>query len=191
MGGRRQVNVVGQQPAIGQSRGTARAIMREQFGRSDLTYPETRTRAHEDVPGTLYCPRCHAISTEKRWFLNEDLYQKLKADPQAQAVICPGCDAVERQLYDGEVLLRSPVLKANKEVALNLIHNEEARMREDNPLVRLASVEDRGDEIYILTINQSLAQRIGKAFQSAFHGKLEIQNLPGEQFSRVRWTKED
>ena len=165
--------------------------MREQFGRSDLDYPSTRTKALEDKPGTLFCPQCKAISTQKRWFLDDDLYEKLKDDSSAQPTLCPACQQIEKRQYDGEVVLSGPRVTEHKQEVLNLVYNEETRGRESNPLVRLASVEDRGDSIYILTINQSFAQRLGKAVQAAYGGSLTIQNLPGESFSRVRLTDED
>lgn len=191
MGKKRARQTIGGIPLPGRVKPTGREVLREQVGRSeDWRFPEGGGRPAPDTPGTLICPRCHAISQEKRWFLDEPLYEALKDSPGTRAVICPGCNAVERGLYDGEVVLRSPLLAANKDVALNLIRNEEARVRRDNPLARLASVEDRGEEIRVLTITPFLAHRIGKEFEKAYHGELEIQNLPDERFTRVRWTRE-
>ncbi len=194
MGRKRTQRAVEHVPVPGRVKPTEREVLREQVGRSeDWLFPKTKdTHANPvpDVPGALICPRCHAISLEKRWFLDEPQYEVLKRSPTTRAVICPGCEAVEREMYDGEVVLRSPLLTANKEAALHLIRNEEARVRQDNPLARLASVQDRGDEIYVLTITPFLAQRIGKEFEKAYGGELEIQNLPQERFTRVRWTRE-
>ena len=181
-------------PVPGWVKPTEREVMREEVGRTeDWLFPDNRNpeaNPAPDVPGDLICPRCHAISREKRWFLDEPLYETLKRDPSTRAVVCPGCEAIEREMYDGEVVLRSHLLAANKETALSLIHNEEARVRQDNPLARLASVQDRGDEIYVLTITPFLARRIGREFEKAYGGKLEVQKLPQERFTRVRWTRE-
>lgn len=191
MGRKRTQSPVGQVPLPGSVKPTRRDVIREQVGRSeDMFFPQGGGRPVPDVPGTLICPRCHAISQEKRWFLDEALYEALKANPSTRAVVCPGCVAVERQLYDGEVILRSPLLVTHKEAAHNLIHNAETRVREDNPLARLASVEDHGEEIRVLTITPFLAHRIGKEFENAYHGKLEIQNLSDERFTRVRWNRD-
>jgi len=92
-------------------------------------------------------------------------------------------------MYDGDVLLRSSLLAANKVQALHLIHHEADRARRLNPLCRLASLEDRGEEIAILTTCVALAERIGKSFQQSFKGKLVLQHLPDEQFVRVRWCR--
>ena len=191
MGRKRTQRAVGHVPVPGWVKPTGREVMREQVGRSeDWFFPEAKTRPTPDVPGTLICPRCHAISREKRWLLDEPLYEDLKRQPDVRPFICPGCEAVEREMYDGEVVLRSPLLVTNREAALRLIRNEEARVRQDNPLARLASVEDRDGEIHVLTITPFLARRIGKEFEKAFGGELEVQSLPRERFTRVRWTRE-
>jgi hypothetical protein len=191
MARKRIANAVGQQPIGGKSKGTARETMREQFGRSDLHYPDKRTKSQMDVPGVVYCPRCQSISKQKRWFLDAELYAKLERDPSARATLCPTCLQIDNQQYDGEVILRGAKVMQQKQEVLNLLRNEEMRMRESNPLVRLASIEERDEEIYVLAINPNFAQRLGKAVQSAIGGELEIQNLPGESFSRVRLTEAD
>jgi hypothetical protein len=92
-------------------------------------------------------------------------------------------------MYDGEVMLCSPLLVPNKAQALQLIRNEEDRARELDPLSRLADVDDRGDHIAVLTTTVALAERIGKAFHRSFKGSLRLEYLPDEQFVRVRWKR--
>jgi hypothetical protein len=50
-------------------------------------------------------------------------------------------------------------------------------------------MEDRGDELYILTTTQFLAKRIGKELQKAYRGLLKVSDLPRERFTRVRWER--
>ena len=174
----------------GKTRPTAREVFRAQIGRKvDWLTPRRSAEAGLDQPGVVVCPRCHAISLQKRWFLDECRYQRLKDQPATQLIVCPGCRQIERQIYSGEVLLTSPMLAAHKVEALGLIRNEEDRARQVDPLSRLADVEDRGNQIAVLTTTVALAERLGKAFHRAFKGTLSLQFLPGEQFVRVRWTR--
>lgn len=174
----------------GKTRPRARDVYRAQIGpKVDWLAPKRSTEEQPDQPGTIVCPRCHAISLEKRWFLNESLYERLRALPDTKQVVCPGCRRVEQQIYEGDVILRSELLTANKQQALNLIYHEEDQARQINPFSRLADVEDRGAEIAVLTTTIALAERIGKAFHRSFKGSLGLQYLPGEKFVRVRWKR--
>jgi hypothetical protein len=173
------------------SRPTQWERQRETLGQGEETrFPTPQDRTNSDVGGKLICAGCHAISLERRWFLDERQYEALKQDPETQVVVCPGCQQVERQMYDGEVILRGKSVWRNpeeKQAALNLIRNVETSLRLKNPLARLASVEDRGDEIYILTISPFLAHRLVKEFAKAHGGHFRIDNLPDERFVRASW----
>jgi NMD protein affecting ribosome stability and mRNA decay len=174
----------------GRTRPTARDVYRSEIGeRVDWLLPQHKWEKGKDRPGILICPRCHAISMQKRWFLDEDRYQQLRMTPGVRVVICTGCRRIEHQVYEGVVQLRSPLLLANKSQAMALIHHEEAKARQTNPFSRLASVVDRGDTIDILTTTYWLAERIGKAFHKSFKGSLDLQRLPNERFVRVRWER--
>lgn len=189
---RRQAESHQQMPPAHRRKPTQREVFRESFGRTeDWFFPHTvKARATEDAPGKLFCPSCHAISLERRWFLDERRYELLKNDPEARPVLCPGCSAAERGMYDGEVVLSGaamwPTLE-DKQGALNLVRNVESSVRANNPLARLASVEDQGGEIHILTITPFLAHRLVKEFAKAYGGTVKIDNLPDERFVRVRW----
>ena len=121
--------------------------------------PERSSEKGLDLPGVLVCPRCHAISFQKRWLLDEEQYQRLRSSPGTHLVICPGCRRIERQEYEGEVRLRSPLLRPSKQQALAIIRHEEEKARENNP------------------------------FHKSFKGSLELQFLPDEKFVRVRWDR--
>ncbi len=74
---------------------------------------------------------------------------------------------------------------------MNLIHNEADKRRHKNVAARVVTVEDDADGLVVQTTEHSLAERIGKEFERAFSGVLNIQWLPKEEFVRVTWTRED
>jgi hypothetical protein len=141
--------------------------------------------------GQLICPSCMSFSDGKHWHMDEERYLQLRSEPNVSVVQCPACEKIERQMYDGEIVLEGDWMVDNKEEILNFIHNEEARAMSTNPMARLASLEDRGDSIYILTTSSTLARRIGVGIESAFNGELDLQKLQYEDFIRVRWRRDN
>ncbi len=156
----------------------------------DIRLPNNRDQKMESLPGRIICPVCHAISDGRHWLLDEDTYQKLRQSPDVRVELCPADQKILRQMYDGEIVLQGGWLDGHKAEVLNWVRNEERRARDTNPLSRLASVEERDGSIYILTTSQSLARRIGAGLKSAFKGRLKMQKLPYEAFTRVRWARD-
>lgn len=177
-------------PIPGKTKPTEREVRRAQLGQSeDWRFPEKRFETGMDHPGIIVCPRCHAISVEKRWFVDERQYQELIGTPGVEPVVCPGCRRIEAHVYEGEVMLKSPLLVDRRDEALSLIYHTAEEARHENPIARVASLEEKEGEIYVLTTTRFLAQRIGKEFQKALGGDLAIDNLLHEKFARVRWTR--
>jgi hypothetical protein len=141
--------------------------------------------------GQLICPTCMSFSHGKHWHMDEERYLQLRSEPDTQVEQCPACQKIERQMYDGEIVLEGDWMVEHKEEILNFVHNEEARAMGTNPMARIASLEDRGDSVYILTTSSVLARRIGAGIESAFNGHLDLQKLQYEDFVRVRWRRDN
>lgn len=161
------------------------------YGDLDWRFPDpqftSRTAPLPEAPAI--CTRCHSYLETDHWLYGERRYRELQAQPDVHEMLCPGCKRVERRLYEGEVIVRHQWDAVSKQEVLNLIHNEEARIRVANPAARIALLEDRGDELYILTTTQFLAERIGKELRKSYHGQLSSTPLPHERFTRVRWER--
>jgi NMD protein affecting ribosome stability and mRNA decay len=151
-------------------------------------FPDSQFADQEDIPGPAVCSRCHAYLETDHWLYDERRSNALRDQPDVHLTLCPGCLRVERRLYEGEVIVHHDWSEVAKTDALNLIHNEEARARATNPSARIALMEDRDGELYILTTTQFLAERIGKELKKAFKGSLKVMPLPRERFTRVRWA---
>lgn len=175
-------------PIPGRTKPTAREVYRAQVGPKVQWHilPHTVERSH---PGTIICPRCHSISNGKRWFRDEDLYQCVRDAPEVRLVLCPGCQRLESNIYEGVVSLSSPLLRANHAQALHLIANVEDQERRQNPNNRVLAIEDHGDNLQVFTTTNFLAEQIGRAFRRSFKGNLQFKRSPGERFSRVRWSR--
>lgn len=154
-------------------------------------YSELRHFEDGSVPqGQAICTQCHAIWDRKHWHLDETEYRQLRKDPEVTQMVCPGCVKIEREEFDGHVVLKSPLIPKNEEAIVGLIYNTEAHIREHNPLARIASLTVKGDTIEVLTITPFLAERIGKELRKAYHGTLNLQHPSREDFVRVSWYRE-
>ena len=141
--------------------------------------------------GTRICQRCGAVGLQKHWFADKRMADKLAIDPLVHYVVCPGCKRIENKVYEGEVHLESPLLMKNKEMVYGTIYHTAARAFHDNPLARVAHIQEKDDQIYMLTTTKSLAERLGKAIHRAFKGELKIKPSPGEQYVIVRWFRQE
>ena len=136
------------------------------------------------------CQECGAISTEKRWFYDEQLRQQASRSSEAQYVICPGCQRVHNKRVDGVVTLSGGYWQAHRADIMNLINNEEARTRDKNPLARILDLRDEGGQLVIMTTNERLAQRIGSVLKRAYSGNLEFRWSHQDRFVRVHWSRD-
>lgn len=153
-------------------------------------YSELRHFEEGTVLGHAVCTQCHAIWDRKHWHLNEEEYRELRSDDSVEKVVCPACVKIEREEFDGHVILQSPLIPKNEEAIVGLIYNTEQHIREHNPLARIASLTVRGDTIEVLTITPFLAERIGKELRKAYHGTVEFKHPTRQNFVRVSWYRE-
>ncbi len=103
--------------------------------------------------------------------------------------LCPGCQRIEQNVHNGEVILKGPLLLANKDAVMGLIRHTETKAWHDNPSSRISSLVDSGESIEIQTTTKWLATRIGKEMQKCFKGTLNIKPSPREKFVRVQWSR--
>ena len=169
------------------SQARARPDRRQNFRK----YSELRNFEDGSVPtGIAICTRCHAIWDRKHWRLDEEEYTEKLRDRTVQQMVCPGCERLERGLYDGHVILRSPLIPKNEQAIIGLIYNTEERIRANNPLARIASLTLRGDTIEVLTITPFLAERIGKELRKAYQGTVQFKHPLRQDFVQVIWYRD-
>jgi NMD protein affecting ribosome stability and mRNA decay len=136
------------------------------------------------------CPACYAIFVEKRWTFDESMREKAMRKNHWEKCLCPGCDRVARGKVDGVVRLKGRFLADHKEEAKNLIRRVAENKLKKNIAARIAHIEEKEDEIVIETTDQALAERLGKEFERAYHGHLDIQWQEKSSFARVFWQRD-
>ena len=148
--------------------------------------------------GVLQCPECQAVYYRKRWILpgtsssgdgrTQPATKKTgKAVQVPQPYICPACRKLRDRYAEGFVTIYWPNWIAHQTDVLNLIHNEEARAREDNPLARIMNIRTRPDGIDIETTTEKMAQRIGQRLRKAYHGDVQYNLSHKDKLARIEW----
>ena len=134
------------------------------------------------------CPKCHAVFDGEKWGYDLEVYDQWKKKG-AKQFLCPGCERIERRRVDGVVSLQGDFIKEHKNEAMNLIKNVAEKKRRKNVAARIFRIEEKKDRIQVETTDRSLAERIGKEFEKAFSGSLDISWLKSEDFVRVNWQR--
>ncbi|NLV23496.1 MAG: ATPase [Deltaproteobacteria bacterium] len=147
--------------------------------------------AEEGMPETAVCPDCHARYEHKRWTLDEEVAGQLPREEGAARVLCPACRKIAGDYAEGIVILRGAYLWKHEEEIRHLIHNEETRARDKNPLQRIISMARQGDSLVIRTTEQKLAEHFGRAVHKAQQGDLRVSWDQGHVRCRVFWEREE
>jgi hypothetical protein len=135
------------------------------------------------------CSQCGAIYRHKRWQLPDTVALSARERNALLSVLCPGCRKTRDHYANGVVTIRWPKQAAARRTILNLIKHQEEWGRRGNPLERVISLEAKRDRLTVLTTNERLAQRIGRALERAFHGKATYQWSRENKLLRVQWAQ--
>lgn len=156
-------------------------------GRRATRRPPHHEFARERSFGDACCRGCRAVHHNKRWALDDHLRLQLLVHPGTALVLCPGCEAVQRDHVDGVLVLESPHLPRLKEGLAHLVRHEVAMEQEKNPLSRVVDTLETDQRIEIQTSTRFLAQRLALAVEKAYGGSLEIKRLRRRAFVRLYW----
>lgn len=178
-------------PTRGNTRSPNQADQRPDTQRWREDTPHLEGPQPDGAAGPAVCTRCHAIRHHKHWHLDEKTAVGLIAQGDVEQLVCPGCVKVERQEWDGQVVLIGGFVQAHQDEIMGLIRNTESHIREHNPIARVGSVTATEDRLEVLTVSPFLAERIGKEVRKAYDGMLEIKHPERQEFIRVTWIRED
>jgi hypothetical protein len=78
----------------------------------------------------------------------------------------------------------------HKEDIMNLIRNEGDRAKAINPLERIMGIQGTDGNYDILTTNEKLAQRIGRALHKAYDGSVAYKWSEDNKLVRVSWQRD-
>jgi NMD protein affecting ribosome stability and mRNA decay len=136
------------------------------------------------------CPSCYAVCSDQKWDFDEAVRAKAMKGNGWEKHLCPGCERVAKGQVDGVVYLRGDFLNTHREEAKNLIRSVAQKKLRKNIAARIYHIEEKKDEIVIETTDRVLAERLGKEFEKAYSGHLDIQWQQHSDFARVYWTRD-
>lgn len=137
----------------------------------------------------MVCSECQAVLHDQRWYLKEQTDPKMLKG-QVRSTVCPACQKVRDRLPGGIVHLSGSFLRNHREEILNLIKNENTRAMAVNPLERIMDIEIANAGLDVLTTNEKLAQRIGRALQKAYDGDVAYKWSEDNKLARVSWQRD-
>lgn len=138
---------------------------------------------------TMVCSECHAVYSGQRWYLKSQVDPDKLRNQSVHFTICPACRKIRDRSPGGIVHLSGDFLKEHKEDILNLIHNENERAMTINPLERVMDIVANDGALDVLTTNEKLAQRIGKAIHRACDGTVDYKWSEDNKLVRVNWQR--
>jgi len=136
------------------------------------------------------CVECRSVYAGKRWEMQDQAARDLREAKRVVETLCPACRKIRDRAPGGIVTLSGEFLAKHEEEIINLINHESKRAMEINPLERLIDIERSDTKIIILTTNEKLAQRIGRALYKAYRGKVEYKWSEDNKLARVNWHRD-
>ncbi len=159
-------------------------------GRFHHRIPKSKKEEQEFGPGQIgivLCKECGAVYYYKGWHHRLEDYQKLSEDKRIKFTLCPACQMIKDKMYEGQVILKNVPINKKEEI-LNLVKNVGQRAFQRDPLDRIIEIQEKNNNLEILTTENQLAVSIGKQIKRAFKGNLEIKWPHQESTTRVIWS---
>jgi len=135
------------------------------------------------------CTECKALYWNKRWYPDENQSRGLSRDMVKNHIVCPACTRAADKNPGGVVTLQGDYLGAHQDEIMNIVKNSEHRAKLKNPLARIMEIRQEPQQVTILTLEEKLAQRLGRDVFKAHSGDLEYRWNKEENFVRVNWKR--
>jgi hypothetical protein len=141
------------------------------------------------------CTKCEAVYYYKSWHHKLEDYRHFSLDKSISFVLCPACQMIEDNKFEGQVIIENVPEEYNNDVVRN-IENTGARAFERDPMDRIINVKCQMSQpkadppraenvkcynIEVLTTENQLARNIAKQVERAYKGAK----------ANVSWSKEE
>src|SRR5262249_47980951 len=139
-------------------------------------------RMHGKLPDPSVCPKCNAAYHNGRWTWDP-------APADAELHECSACRRIGDDYPAGIVTLRGAFLAQQGTEIRNLLHNVEAREKQNHPMKRIIAIDPDGDGLVVKTTDARLARGLGEALHHAYQGDLDYDFHQVENVVRVSWSR--
>ena len=101
---------------------------------------------------------------------------------------CSGCEAVENQWVEGEIILKSKILKLIPEKIESIIYDSESEYQHEDPKNRVVKINNKSKSSWkVYTASVFLARMIGERLEREFTSKTSYKFSKGEKYVTVTW----
>jgi len=136
------------------------------------------------------CRECRAVYAGQRWQLESQAARDLAQAKQVVDTLCPACRKIRDRVPSGVVTLSGAFVQHHEQEIVSLLNHENQEAMEVNPLERIMDIERSDTGLLILTTNEKLAQKLGRAVHKAYSGELEYQWSEDTKLARVNWHRD-
>ncbi|KKQ43805.1 MAG: hypothetical protein US61_C0003G0015 [Parcubacteria group bacterium GW2011_GWE2_37_8] len=165
----------------------------EKFG--PVRFPERRGKQEFGAGAKEYliCKDCQAAYYDKSWHESLADYKHLKEKnidkKKINFILCPACQMIKNNQYEGIVLVYNTPEKIKKEL-MNLAENMGKTARSIDPLDRVSKIKETKNTIEIWTTENQLAKKIANKLKATFPNQLGEKKIhfSGEGSDVVRIT---
>jgi|SRR5262245_31104320 len=150
-------------------------------------------RASRAMTEPAVCGICGDVYADRRWSKPDEkrITQKHPHFRPAKKVVCPACKRVRDRIPSGYLHLQGKFLTSHHDEIERLLRNEAERASEDNPLARIMNWEkDSKGRLTVTTTTEHLAQRLGRAIEKAFDGKVRYDFSHENKLTHVWWQRD-
>jgi len=136
------------------------------------------------------CQDCHAVYHSKRWFFDENLYDKLAGAGKVRQVVCPTCRKIKDHYVEGYLTLSGEFWVQHQEEIVKLLEKEAGKVGKrsfDDRIVQM--IPETDSKLIVETTTEKLAQHLGRTIFKAYKGDLSFRWSEPNRFVRVYWTR--
>jgi len=136
------------------------------------------------------CRECGSVFAGGRWKLKSQANNDPAGTKRTVSALCPACRKIRDRMPSGVVILSGSFISKHEEEILNLVNHENREAMEINPLERIMDIERDDANLVILTTNEKLAQKLGRAVNKAYSGSVEYKWSEDRKLVRVNWHRD-
>jgi len=136
------------------------------------------------------CRECRSVYAGHRWELEGRAARGLARAKRVHDTLCPACQKIRDRIPGGIVALSGAFLEQHEQEIVNLLNRENRRAMKINPLERIIDIERSDAGLVVLTTNEKLAQKLGRALRKACSGNVEYNWSRDTKLVRVNWRRD-
>lgn len=134
--------------------------------------------------GPAFCGDCGASYQAGRWS-----WQALADQAGAERTSCPACRRKADNAPAGTLTLSGPFVLAHHQEIVALINRVEDAEKSGHPLERLMRITPYSEGLLVTTTGVHLANRIGHALESAYHGQIDYRYSDERRRVDISWAR--